>query len=116
MLLSLGHGFSLVLEIAARIALIVVIATVVRRHRPDAHGSLLVWAVLSLAQTMVTPLLISVIVGTTAGVDAVITVQTVSVVIGTVIHVVLLALLIRGLVKLAQPPKAPEVGAVGPYR
>lgn len=47
-------ALSTIIHLGATVTFLVVILTVVRRHRPDAYGGLLAWAIFSLASFVVT--------------------------------------------------------------
>ena len=90
----------------------VVIATAVRRRRPDAWRGLLAWAIAGCAVTLV-DLFVGYVVSHTRGDEAVgnvIRTMTVYFVVFGLAHVGLLAFLARGLVRLAQPAE-PEPAA-----
>lgn len=116
--LGLVYGANQLLWIGAQIAILVVVATVVRRHRPDAYRPLLVWSVVGLVFGVVgwmSTMLIR-FVAARDGVDALMMAQVGIGVLGAVEHVVLVILLLRGLVALAQPAKVPVVQGLPPYR
>lgn len=118
-LLSLTFGFSWLVSLACEITLIVVVATVVRRHRPDAYGGLLGWAVASLVWSLVHQGLVTVapmLLARDRGTEGLLSVHAGITVLGAIVHVVLFAVLLRALVKLAQPPRQAQVDPVGPYR
>jgi hypothetical protein len=116
--LQASHVLSIFVGLGCSIAILVVVATVVRRHRPDAHGPLLGWAIAGLAVAIVLPALH---IGSRAirardDFETLLTTQIILGVLGTVLQVVLVVLLVRGLVKLAQPPKPVVTDPEGPYR
>ena len=117
-MLSLVAGLSWVLACAGQVAIVVIIATVVRRNRPDVYGKLLLWAALALGFNVlglvVRPVLS--IFAMQGGVDKVILVQTASTAINIPIHLALVVLLARGLIAIAQPAKPPIVEGMPPYR
>lgn len=118
-LMTMVHTLTTVVYVLADVGVAVLVATVVRRHRPDAYGSLLVWAICAVVLAIVTPLAYSVgyaVVGRVNGIAAILRFQMLMSVISTVLHLGVLALLLRGLVKLAQPPKPITTEPVGPYR
>jgi uncharacterized membrane protein YidH (DUF202 family) len=116
--MSLIYGLSAVVTLGLQIVLLVVIANVVRRHRPDAYKSLLAWALTSLAVWLFSTLFSTVgsAIAGRSGVDAMFTLQIVNAAIGIPLHVVTMLLLVRGLVRLAQPPKPVTVESNLPYR
>jgi hypothetical protein len=116
--LSLVYGGNQLLWVAAQIALLVVIATVVRRHRPDAYRPLLAWSIVGLVFGVVGwvgGFAVRVVMARD-GIDAMLKAQVATGLVGAVEHVILVVLLIRGLVALAQPPKVPITPAQPPYR
>jgi len=120
MLHSLATGGSWVISIGCQIALIVVVATVVRRHRPDAWTSLLAWTIVSAITMVVTPLLHTVLsfvmMRGTGGIEAVYKSQVIAQSILVPLHIAVVVLLVRGLVKIAQPAPKVDVGPTPPYR
>jgi hypothetical protein len=104
---------------ACEIAILVAIATIVRRHRPDAYRGLQTWAILSLAVfvvfTMARSLLPS-LASSTGGIETFFKVNSLITIGQMGTHVVLVILFIRGLVALAQPPKPVVVEGTPPYR
>jgi cell division protein FtsW (lipid II flippase) len=117
--LSIVYGLSSLVTLATQIALVIVVAQVVRRNRPDAYKPLLTWAIASLAVWALSMLLSAsgtVIAARQGGVNGLFTVQITSALLGIPLHLVVVILLIRGLVRLAQPPKPPTVETNIPYR
>ena len=118
-LMTTVQTLTTVLYVLADVGAAVLVATVVRRHRPDAYGSLLVWAIYAVVLAIVTPLAYALgfaVVGRTGGIERIIHFQALMNVLSTVLHLAVFALLLRGLVKLAQPPKPVTTEPVGPYR
>lgn len=117
-MLGLISLLSFLVSLAGQILLIVVVTTIVRRHRPDAWRGLLAWAVASIASSIAIQL--GSMVGNTlmgaSSVEAVITLHAVITMVGMLFHVGLVLLLARGLVKLAEPAKTEPVPAAGVYR
>lgn len=116
--LTLVHGLSTLVSVVGQIVLLMTVAGVVRRNRPDAYGTLLVWASASLGAS----LLFS-IVGTLGGVvagrrsiESMMTFQIVSTAIHIPISIALFATLAVGLSRLAQPRVEPVVRGEPPYR
>lgn len=116
--LSAAITLSFLVSLAGEVALLVVVATVVRRHRPDAWGGLLAWAIAALVASVANRIVSTIATAVAAGngVDAIIAMQTVFIVVGAAINIGLVVLLARGLVKLAQPPKPTIVPHDGAYR
>ena len=117
-LLTLVYGASWLIAVACEIALLVVVMTIVRRHRPDAYRPLLVWAASSLGLGIVGRVagFVTTRFMATGGIDALVRMQLINGVVGIAIHVALVVLLIRGLVAIAQPRKVPPVEGMPPYR
>jgi hypothetical protein len=117
-LFQASQGVSVLLGFGGNLALVVVVATVVRRHRPDAHGPLLLWAIAGLVFGVFMPAVgfAAPAFSASGGFESVLTTQAVIIFAGAVLHLVVVLLLVRGLVKLAQPPKAIVAPPDGPYR
>jgi hypothetical protein len=117
---SIVFGTSWLVAFAVQIMFVVLVSTVVRRHRPDAWKPLLVWAVASLAWGTVARILGTVMpVLAARSEDGVLSIwrsQAINGAVGIVATVVLTILLVRGLVALAQPPKKDVVEGAPPYR
>jgi hypothetical protein len=111
-------GISFIGSVGGAIALLWVVATVVRRHRPDAYGPLLAWAVASLVATganfVVYPLA-GLMLRRESSAEYLAVLDVVRVFFA-IVHVGLVVLLVRGLVVIAQPPKAVVVQSDAPYR
>ena len=107
-------------SIACQIALIVVVATVVRRHRPDAWTALLAWIITSAVTMVVTPVLhtvLTLVVARSAGgIEGIYKSQVIAQAVLVPLHIAVVVLLVRGLVRIAQPPPKVEVGPTPPYR
>jgi hypothetical protein len=116
--LPLIYGASSLISTGCNVALLVVVLTVVRRHRPDAYRPLLLWAALSLGLGIVGWLgaLFVTVVAARRSVESMFLGQAINAGVGIAMHVALVLLLIRGLVALAQPPKQPRVEGLPPYR
>lgn len=118
-LLGIVSTISSLIHLACEIGLIAVIATVVRRNRPDASGPLLLWAGLALGSHIVFQggsAVASVLMAKTSGVDSILTLRIVEGALSTLFYVVLVLLLARGLIRLAQPPKIENTEGLPPYR
>jgi hypothetical protein len=117
---GVGSGFSLVASIGGAIAVLWVVGTVVRRHRPDAYRPLLAWAIASLVATLVNFIvypLLSVVMMRSGGGTASYVAALEVVRLGTsAIHVGVVVLLVRGLVAIAQPPRQVVAESDAPYR
>jgi len=118
-LLSILHGASSLVGIGCEIVLLVIVAGAVRRHRPDAFKPLLAWAIAALVSAIVLPLVgtaVTLAASRAGGIEAVLSTQAVLTTFGIVVRIALTALLVRGLVRLAQPPKPVVVEGDAPYR
>ncbi len=117
-LLSVVAGLSALVSLVVQIGLVVLVATVVRRHRPDAYGTLLVWAGLAVAFHLVGMVLTPVLMflAGRSGPQGLVAGQALATGVGLVSHVTLAAILARGLVKLAEPPRALQLDGAPPYR
>ena len=116
--LGMVHAVAWLFAIAGQVALLVVIATAVRRHRPDAFRPLLAWSIACLAYTVLRSV-VSALVNVLAargGMDAMFLAQLAETCISVVVGGVLVALLALGLVRLAQPPRPVVVDGAPPYR
>lgn len=115
---TISSGLSTLVALAGEIAVVVVVATVVKRHRPDAYGKLLTWAVASLVTTLVLtatyPLLGFFV--RSGGTDSYLVALSIVAFLRTAVNVALVLLLVRGLVAIAQPPKPVVVQSDAPYR
>jgi hypothetical protein len=112
-MLNLVYGVSSIVNVGCAVALLVIVAGAVRRHRPDAYRGLLGWSVGMLVMTVVMPLGQSVL---PLLLDSLYLGHIVLTVVSTIIHVGLFVLLAFGLVALAQPPKPVVVDTKIPYR
>lgn len=100
-----GNGFSIVAGVALQIALLAVVLTVVKRHRREAAPWLLAAAVLGLVSSVLGPVVGwggSFLAGE-LGIGAMLLAQSALGVLGTIVHVVVFLLLLRGIVALARP-------------
>jgi hypothetical protein len=114
------YGGSSFVSFVCDVAILVAIATIVRRHRPDAYQGLQVWAIGSLAVFVVmnvARIAMPVLARTSAGsMESYFRMNALLTIVGTGLHVVLVVLFIRGLTALAQPPKPVAVVGAPPYR
>ena len=114
------HGGSSFVAFACDVAVLVAIATIVRRHRPDAYQGLQAWAIASLGVflfTTVAWIVVPFLSRTSeGGMEAYFRMSGLLTILGTILHVVLVILLIRGLTALAQPPKPIVIEGAPPYR
>jgi hypothetical protein len=118
-MLSVIYGATTLLRICFKIAIIVFVQAVVRRHRPDAYKPLLQWAILSVVASVfmwafnfIGPLLSR----ADGYPDAMMMERFVNAGIGIFLELGLTFLLARGLVHLALPPKPVVVETDVPYR
>ena len=114
------YGGSSFVSFVCDVAILVAIATIVRRHRPDAYQGLQVWAIGSLAVFVVMniariamPFLTR---SSSSGMESFFRMSALLTIVGTILHVVLVVLFIRGLTALAQPPKPVVVEGLPPDR
>jgi hypothetical protein len=100
------------------LAAVVTVATVVRRHRPDAYQGLLTWSIAAFVAGSAWPIFSWVWVRTISMSDvrAILRAEAISTIVGIPLMVLSFLLLMYGLVRLAQPPKPVVTEAVGPYR
>jgi hypothetical protein len=113
------HGLATLIAIGCSAALIAVIASVVRRERPDAFKPLLLWSILSLAAQVFFWLLNAVgpaLVSRGEGIEAITTFFTVTAALHIPVSVGVTALLGVGLVRLAKPAPPVVVPHEPPYR
>lgn len=114
-----SSGFATLVGLACEVAVVVVVATVVKRHRPDAYGTLLAWAIGSLVVTIAFAVAYPVtakLVPASAGVDGYLTALAILGFVRAAVSVALLVVFIRGLVALAEPPRPLVVPSDAPYR
>ncbi|MBS2017902.1 MAG: hypothetical protein JST00_33805 [Deltaproteobacteria bacterium] len=111
-------GGSWFVGIVCQIVMIVVVATVVRRHRPDAWHGLLAWAIASSVALVVAPALQSgaAFFARGDGISGFLRASAIVQALMIPVHLVVFALLVRGLVRIAQPPPKVDVGPTPPYR
>jgi hypothetical protein len=118
-LLALATGISWLVSIAGNVGLLVVALVLVRRHRPDAAGPLVGWAVAQLALGVLGAGLVPITTALAArggGVEAIVTAQAVQTLLRTVLGAGLVVWLGYALVTLARPPSAVMVPREPPYR
>jgi len=116
--LSVASGFSWLLAFAGNVVLLLVVATVVRRHRPDAYKPLLAWTISGLGLTFFRSIFMTVvrIAVSRQGYETMIVIQSIEIVFGSILGVGLVALLAYALVRLAQPPRPVDLPQQPPYR
>jgi hypothetical protein len=114
------YGASSFVAFVCEIAILIAVATIVRRHRPDAYQGLQLWAIGSLVvfvfmniARIAMPILAS---RGDGGMESFFRLSSLLSMLGTALHVVLVVLFIRGLTALAQPPKPVTVEGAPPYR
>lgn len=112
------YGASTLVSFICEIAILVVVATIVRRHRPDAYRGLMTWAIGSVAVyvflgivRMVTPF-----VSRSDGMESYFRASSLLAMVGILLHVVLVVIFLKGLIAIAQPPKPITVEGTPPYR
>jgi hypothetical protein len=108
---------SWVVSIACQIAIVVAIATLVRRQRPDAWKPILAWAI-AVGAMWLWPPLAAVLFRDEAegGVSGIYRMQVLQSLVSIPLHVATVALLIHGLVTLARPPRPAALPSEPPYR
>jgi multisubunit Na+/H+ antiporter MnhB subunit len=106
------------IRLACQIALLVIVYGVVRRHRPDAWTSLRAWAIGGVVAAVVTPIAWRIVprLGTASDPMAWARVGTFLMVFDSLVTVGLVLLLVKGLVRIAQPPPPIVIGETPPYR
>lgn len=105
------------ISMGLQLAIIVAIATLVRRQRPDAWKPLLLWSIATTALWAWRPLARLLFRSAAdSGVNDFYRVEVLTQAVYLPMHVALVALLIYGLVKLAQPPKPVVMPNEPPYR
>lgn len=118
MVMSLVYGFGTLVSVAGQIVLIVTVAGVVKRNRPDAFGTLLAWAAGSLGATIFFSIAgtIGPVIAGRSSVEAMFTFQIVISALHMPVNIALFAALALGLARLARPPVEPLVRGEPPYR
>lgn len=116
--MTLVYGFSTLVSVVGQVVLLVTVAGVVKRNRPDAFGTLLAWAAGSLGATIFFSLAGTVgpMVFGRASIDAMFTFQIVMGALHVPVNIALFAALALGLARLARPPAEPVVRGEPPYR
>ena len=113
------HGGSSLIAFACDVAILVAISTIVQRHRPDAYRGLQAWAIASLGVflfTTVAWIVVPFLAPTDFGMEHYFRMSGLLTILGTLLHVGLVILFIRGITALAQPPKPLVVEGIPPYR
>lgn len=112
------YGLGTLVSMVGQIVLVMTVAGVVRRNRPDAYGTLLVWASASLAANLFFAIAGSVgamVIGRQS-IEAMVTFQIVTSAIHIPVGIALFATLALGLSRLAKPRVEPVVRGEPPYR
>jgi len=117
-LMTLTSSLSALLTLGGEIAIVWVIATVVRRHRPDAYKPLLVWglAVIGVQVLWRGATSVASFVSARDGIESMFRTNVIVSVLGMPLQIVLFVLLARGLARLAQPPREVRAEGTPPYR
>lgn len=115
-MLAIASLLPALVGIGLLVAIVVVIATVGKRHRPDAYGWLLGWAIGTLAWTFLSDVVHLVLPRVVERSETVFAMFSGFSLLGTAVHVGLSLLFIRGFVAIAQPPARVTTEPVGPYR
>ena len=113
---TISSGIGSLLAIAGAITLIAVIATVVKRNRPDAYGGLLAWSIGQLVLLGVSHIGYPLLAAVAHGSEGYLTATAMFRIVLSLGHLGLVLLLVRGLVAIAQPPKPVRVESDTPYR
>jgi hypothetical protein len=117
---NLLNVLSQLTHIGCEIAVVAVVSSVVKRHRPDAYGSLFAWALGSLIAGIFFAgfymLLPTMITQWGMSMSSYATVAGLVSLAHAGIEVALVLVLIKGLVAIAQPPRPPVVPSAGTYR
>lgn len=112
------YGLGTLVGVVGQIVLLLTVAGVVRRNRPDAYGTLLVWAAASLGASLLFAVGGSVggVIAGRQSIEAMLTFQIVTTAIHIPVNIALFAVLAVGLSRLAQPRVEPVVRGEPPYR
>lgn len=112
------YGLGTLVGVVGQIVLVVIVAGVVRRNRPDAYGTLLAWASASLGATLLFAVGGSVggLVAGRQSIEAMLTFQIVTTALHIPVNIALFVTLAVGLSRLAQPRVEPVVRGEPPYR
>jgi hypothetical protein len=104
-LIWVSSGLSWLVGVGLQIALLAVVLTAVRHHRRDAASWLLAAAVMGLVVSVIGPAVgwAGSFLGGELGIEAMLLVQAMLGIVGTVVHAVVFLLLLRGIVVLARP-------------
>ena len=113
---TISGSIGSLLAFAGLITVISVVATVVRRHRPDAYQPLLVWSIAQLVVYGVNVIGYPVLGVIAHGSDSYMTAMAMFRIVMSIVHLGVILLLVRGLVAIAQPPKPFKVESDAPYR
>ena len=103
-LLNIAQALEVITTIACDVGAILIVTGPVRRHRPDAFKPLLWWAILSLVLAIFSPVLSWGAFVTARGSESVLFTQAIITLVNIPVHVALVLLVLRGLVRIAQPP------------
>ncbi len=112
------YGLGTLVGVVGQIVLLLTVAGVVRRNRPDAYGTLLVWAAASLGASLLFAVGGSVggVIAGRQSIEAMLTFQIVTTAMHIPVNIALFAVLAVGLSRLAQPRVEPVVRGEPPYR
>lgn len=104
-LLTVSHVLAILLAVGLQLALVVVALTVVRAHRPDAMGWMLLAGLMGLLGTVLRPILAAVAfaVASRYGVGHIVYVQTGVTVVGSLWGALEFVVLLVAVVRLARP-------------
>ena len=116
MLFAASGVLSNLFEIGFLVAIVFVVATVGKRHRPDVYRWLLASAVGALVWTVLVDVLYFVLPRLIDQTETLLSAFSGLALLGIAAHAVLSLLVIRGFVAIAQPPVQAPTEPVGPYR
>jgi hypothetical protein len=112
------YGIGTLVSVVGQIVIVVIITGVVRRHRPDAYGTLLAWASASLGANLLFTIagFVGRLVAVRGSTASMVTFQIVTLGIHIPVTIALFAVLALGLSRLAKPPVEPVGRGEPPYR
>ncbi len=117
-LISITTGLEALVTFGGEIAIVWVIASVVRRHRPDAYKPLLAWALAVIGVQVLWrgATTVASFVAARDGIESMLRTSVIVTVVQMPIEIGLFVLLARGLARLAQPPREVRAEGTPPYR
>jgi hypothetical protein len=117
-MMGVVYGIGTLVSVVGQIVVIVTVAGVVKRNRPDAYGALLVWSACSLGATILFSIVgnLGPILFARGSADGMFQFQVVQGLLHIPITIGLFVALVVGLGRLARPPEEPLVRGEPPYR